>query len=244
MERTLIRNYIYSGNYSAAEKICTKLSDDELEEILCSLLSESLNLCIFSFVQYMVEKTASSFWLKISYGMILCDFVFVEGMHSVGLHQARSELLKERSIGNLMDLLAFADGPESLISKDELEKTIQEIKCSEPIFDGHIYTGIDRKFDDELFGFLYQGFYEQTEKMLAGKSESEQKTQLLTSADTYESFVIYDFIRYMINKTKNIFWHKTAIEVLYLLKDKYPTIEGFENIIKYHINFLYGKNKS
>ena len=64
MNATVIKNYIYSGNYSEAEKLSLQIPEQELEKVLCFLSSGTLNISIFSFVRYMVEKASSAFWHK------------------------------------------------------------------------------------------------------------------------------------------------------------------------------------
>ncbi len=234
MKKKLLQN-IYNGNYLEAEAICLQSSKCDIEKFLYEISSETQNLSLFSFVQYMVEKTNGSFWVNVSYSLIFGYFIYVEGILSIGLHNAREDLFKEHSLNKLSNLLLFANGPESIISTDELKKIIKEIKTYEPNFDDKLYSGFDIDFDDTVYNFIFKGFYGKAEEIIRSMSILEQKSKFICLVGKYESFVVYDFIRYMIKKTKEKYLHEVAIDVLNILKDQYPSMEGFQNLVNYHL---------
>ena len=112
-------NFIKSGKYDDATKICSMYTFNELKDFLLKTAYDTSDFSLYSFASYMFTKTDKTEWLETALSLVIGPFSFVDGVYSIGLFHARQLLTKEYSIQNLEMLLFFHNIPEKLINQDE-----------------------------------------------------------------------------------------------------------------------------
>lgn len=123
---------LVQGKYQNIERVYENIDDDIIKNILLEAAYEMESLCVYSFVQYMVNKTKKISWLELAIDILLGPLCFMEGAYSVALFHSRELLLVNRSVENLERLLFFYDIPEKLVPIEEAKMIAEEILMKEP----------------------------------------------------------------------------------------------------------------
>lgn len=127
-----IKKYILEGNYHSAADICEKLEPSDAKDAVFKLAYDTENICVYSFIQYMIFKTDSSVWIELAIDVMIHVFSHIEGAYSAALFHARELLKLEYNAANLETLLFFYDIPDRLIEQSEAESTARELLKLDP----------------------------------------------------------------------------------------------------------------
>lgn len=131
MEKRITMNLL-NGKYSEVEKICKNIDIIMIRDIMLNIAYDTENICVYSFIQYMIKKTGDKNWISLAKDLMLNSFCHVEGAYSVALFHARELLELERNVENLESLLFFYNMPEKLLGEDEAQYLAKEILKLEP----------------------------------------------------------------------------------------------------------------
>lgn len=123
---------LLQGNYKEAERKCKNMDVNSIRDMVMTIAYGTENICVYSFIQYMIEKTRKVSWMELAIDVMINPLCFVEGAYSVALFHARELLLIEKTIENLERILFFYNIPEKLVDKEEAQCIAQEILKLEP----------------------------------------------------------------------------------------------------------------
>lgn len=123
---------LLQGKYKEAEEICKNMEEANIKDVLITIAYDTENICVYSFVHYMIKITGKVCWIKLAIDIMLNPLCFVEGAYSVALFHARQLLFVNRSVENLERILFFYNIPEKLLDKEEAQLIAEEILKMEP----------------------------------------------------------------------------------------------------------------
>ena len=127
-----IEDYIFLGKYKEAASMCDHLDSRNIIDVFLRIAFESENISIFTFAQYMFEKTDEECWSELMIEIMIHPLCFVEGAYSVALFYARKAIEKEKNARNLERILFFYEVPEKLVSYEEACAISKELLQIEP----------------------------------------------------------------------------------------------------------------
>lgn len=127
-----LENSLLQGKYDVAEHICKNIDEEKIQNILLRIAYDTEGIYVFSFVQYMINKTQKTSWIELALDLMIHPLCYIEGAYSVALFYARELLSIERSIGNLELILFFYNIPEKLVDKKEALLIAEELLKLEP----------------------------------------------------------------------------------------------------------------
>lgn len=127
-----IKLFLMQGRYKEVEAICENMEMKNIRDMMMTIAYETENICIYSFVYYMIQKKKNDDWIKIAIDIMLNPLCFVEGAYCVALFHARELLNEKKNIENLERMLFFYKIPEKLISMEEAFSIAEEILDIEP----------------------------------------------------------------------------------------------------------------
>lgn len=123
---------LLQGKYVDAEKICEKMDIKDAGNMIMNIAYDTENICVYSFVQYMIWKTERIEWMELAIDIMINPFCFLEGAYSVALFYLREVLRIKKNIENLERILFFYHIPEKLVGIEEAKKIAEEILKIEP----------------------------------------------------------------------------------------------------------------
>ncbi len=88
---------LLQGKYKEAEETCKTMDVNSIRDMVMTVAYDTENICIYSFIQYMIEKTRKASWIELAIDVMLNPLCFVEGAYSVALFHARELLLIEKN---------------------------------------------------------------------------------------------------------------------------------------------------
>lgn len=135
-----IKTNLLQGRYREAEKKCENMDIKNIRDTIMTIAYDTESICIYSFIQYMIEKTGKVYWMELAIDVMLNPLCFVEGAYSVALFYARELLLIDKTVKNLERVIFFYHIPEKLVDKAEAQFIAQEILKVEP--DNEVALGI------------------------------------------------------------------------------------------------------
>ena len=100
--------------------------------MIMNIAYDTENICVYSFVQYMIWKTERIEWMELAIDIMINPFCFLEGAYSVALFYLREVLRIKKNIENLERILFFYHIPEKLVGIEEAKKIAEEILKIEP----------------------------------------------------------------------------------------------------------------
>ena len=137
----LERNLIH-GRYREAEESCEYMDVDSIRDRIMMIAYDTENICVYSFIRYMIEKTGKVSWIELAIDVMIHPLCFLEGSYSVALYHARQLLLIEKNVSNLERILFFQNIPEKLIDEEEAQYIAEEILKRES--DNKVALGVIR----------------------------------------------------------------------------------------------------
>lgn len=123
---------LLKGIYKEAEEICKTMDENSIKDMVMTVAYDTENICVYSFIQYMIAKTRKASWIELAIDVMLNPLCFIEGAYSVALFHARELLAIEKSIKNLERILFFYCIPEKLVNEEEAKCISKEILKVEP----------------------------------------------------------------------------------------------------------------
>lgn len=123
---------LLQGKYKEVEETCKTMDVNSIRDMVMTVAYDTENICIYSFIQYMIEKTGKASWIELAIDVMLNPLCFVEGAYSVALFHARELLLIEKNIKNLERIIFFYNIPEKLVDEKEAKCIAKEILKVEP----------------------------------------------------------------------------------------------------------------
>lgn len=123
---------LLQGKYKEAEETFKTMDVNSIRDIVMTVAYDTENICIYSFIQYMIEKTRKASWIELAIDVMLNPLCFVEGAYSVALFHSRELLLIEKNIKNLERIIFFYNIPEKLVDEEEAKCIAKEILKVEP----------------------------------------------------------------------------------------------------------------
>lgn len=123
---------LLQGKYKEVEKMCENMDMSSIRDVIMTVAYDTENICIYSFIRYMIEKTGKASWTELAIDVMLNPLCFMEGAYSVALFHVRELLLIKKTIENLEKVLFFYNIPEKLVDKEEAQYIAQEILKIEP----------------------------------------------------------------------------------------------------------------
>lgn len=123
---------LLQGKFEIAEEKCKIMDDSKIRDIIMMIAYDTENICVYSFIQYMIKKTGKASWIELAIDVMLNPLCFIEGAYSVALFHARELLLIEKSIKNLERIIFFYNIPERLVDEEEVKGIVKEILVVEP----------------------------------------------------------------------------------------------------------------
>lgn len=123
---------LLQGKYKEAEEICKSMAANSIRDMIMTVAYDTENICVYSFIQYMIKKTGETSWMELAIDLMLNPLCFVEGAYSVALFHARELLLIEKNVKNLERIIFFYNIPERLVDEEEAKCISKEILKVEP----------------------------------------------------------------------------------------------------------------
>ncbi len=123
---------LFQGKYEVIEELCKSMDKDSLRDMIMTIAYDTENISVYSFVQYMINKTQKENWIELAIDIMLNPLCFMEGAYSIALFHARELILLEKSIKNLERILFFYNIPEKLVDEEEAKYIANEILKEEP----------------------------------------------------------------------------------------------------------------
>lgn len=131
---------LLQGKYKEAEEICKIMDMNSIRDMVMTVAYDIENICIYSFIRYMIEKTGKASWIELAIDVMLNPLCFIEGAYSVALFHTRELLLIEKNVTNLERIIFFYNIPEKLVDEEEAKCIAREILKVEP--DNEVALGI------------------------------------------------------------------------------------------------------
>ncbi len=126
-----IKNLI-QGKYKETEEICKDMDTGSIRDMLMTIAYDTENICVYSFIQYMINRTGKASWIELAIDIMINPLCFIEGAYSVALFHARELLLIEKNVNNLERIIFFHSIPEKLVDEEEVKYISKEILKIEP----------------------------------------------------------------------------------------------------------------
>lgn len=123
----IIKKNLIQGRYEEVEKILIGMDEMTIRDVFLNIAFETESICVYSFAQYMGNKTKKLSWTELAIEIMIHPLCFIEGAYSVALFHSRELLSINRSIENLERILFFYDVPEKLVEKEEAYNIASEI---------------------------------------------------------------------------------------------------------------------
>lgn len=123
---------ISKGKYSEVEKLCKNMSISDIKDIIMMIAYDTESICVYSFIQYMIQKTEKLEYIELAIDIMLHPFCFLEGAYSIALFHSRELLAITKKIENLERILFFHSIPEKLVDDKEAKYIIKEILKIDP----------------------------------------------------------------------------------------------------------------
>lgn len=131
---------LLQGKYEVAEEICKGMDVNNIRDMIMAIAYDTENICVYSFIQYMIKKTGKASWIELAIDIMLNPLCFIEGAYSVALFHARELLLIEKCVKNLERIIFFYNIPEKLVDEEEVKCIAKEILTVEP--DNELALGV------------------------------------------------------------------------------------------------------
>ncbi len=131
---------LLQGKYKEAEETCKTMDVNSIRDMVMTVAYDTENICIYGFIQYMIEKTRKASWIELAIDVMLNPLCFIEGAYSVALFHARELLLIEKNVNNLERIIFFYNIPEKLVDEEEAKCIAKEILKVEP--DNKVALGV------------------------------------------------------------------------------------------------------
>lgn len=127
-----LKKNLLQGKYREAEEKCRHMNMSNIRDIIMTIAYDTENICVYSFIQYMIRKTEKTDWIELAIDVMLNPLCFVEGAYSVALFHARELLSITKSVEALERILFFYNMPERLVEFEEAQHIAKEILKLEP----------------------------------------------------------------------------------------------------------------
>lgn len=127
-----LKTNLLQGKYKKAEKICEEKNINDIRDMIMTIAYDTENLCVYSFAQYMIQKTKKIEWIEIAIDVMLNPLCFVEGAYSVALFHTRELLKYRKNVEDLEKILFFYNIPEKLVDIEEAQYIVEEILQIDP----------------------------------------------------------------------------------------------------------------
>ena len=122
-----IKINLIHGKYKEIEEYLMNQVDYNVKDLIMTIAYDTENLCVYCFVQYMINKTRKIDWIEIAIDLMLNPFCYIEGAYSIALYYARELMLINRNVENLERVLFFYNIPEKLVDDEEAKNIANEI---------------------------------------------------------------------------------------------------------------------
>ena len=63
--------YLLQGKYIKAEEICKNIDNNSIKDMIMNIAYETENICVYSFTQYMIQRTKKIYWIELAIGLML-----------------------------------------------------------------------------------------------------------------------------------------------------------------------------
>lgn len=123
---------LLQGKYREVEEKCRHMNMTNIRDTIMTIAYDTENICVYSFIQYMIRKTEKISWIELAIDVMLNPLCFVEGAYSVALFHARELLSITKNVENLERILFFYNIPEKLVELEEARHIAKEILKLEP----------------------------------------------------------------------------------------------------------------
>ena len=127
-----LRLNLLQGKYKEVAETCKNMDTESIRDMIMNIAYNTESIYVYSFVQYMINKTTNVSWIKLAIDIMLNPLCFMEGAYSVALFHARELLITEKNVENLERILFFYNIPEKLIEEEEARYIAKEILIMEP----------------------------------------------------------------------------------------------------------------
>lgn len=129
-----LKKFILSGDFEAAKKISSKLSEEELDAELSEISYESESLTCYTFIMSLIVEAETEELHEIAFSMLVISLVHLEGAYYAALYHARRAiaLTNEQDAGYLSNLLFLHSVPDTVVLKEEADKVAKKILVLEP----------------------------------------------------------------------------------------------------------------
>ena len=220
-----LEKLIIDGYYYEAMEYIADFSLDKVFSYLSSFAYEEDSLVAYAFSCFMYEQTGSEEWCDFIVTLSYIELVYIEGMNCVQVYYSRELVRINRSVENMSCLLEANVCPDTcyLIDKSEsllLAEEILKYDPSERVANKYM-KDLERGYEEDCVYHeenfttcLEMGLYEKALGFLEHTDGVGNREFFVEYAKREQSIEIYNFIRYMINKTKSFEWMKTAVDVL------------------------------
>ena len=220
-----LEKLIISGCYHEAMDYVSDLSKEEYYSYLSCFAYEEQNLSAYSFACFMYERTLSEDWCRLIVTLSEADLNCIDGMNCVNVFYTRelvklnrtteylSWLLQSHYCPDTRYLITFSE--KKMIAEEILKYDSSEKFANEYMQDYHNGHFDDVSIENEDFGiYLEMGLYEKALKLIESDNNADINSFCVNHAQKEQSIEIYNFVQYMVNKTKSVQWIRTAIDVL------------------------------
>ena len=240
-----LEQLIINGYYYEAKEYIADFSEDDYFSYLSCFAHDENNLAAYSFACFMYEQTLKEEWCEFIVFLASIDLVYIEGMNYILIYYVRELVRKNRTVENLSVLLELNFYPDTCNLIDESEsrliaKEILESDKSEKVANKYMQELFDKNYEnkeseqEDFVTYLEKGFYEEALDFLENKDSNSNRDFCVEYAKREQSIEIYNFVRYMINKTKSVEWMQVAVDVLTIGLESLEEF-GVNDVASFHI---------
>lgn len=124
-----LTKHIINTDFDKAYEIVRNLSEEELEELMLDIGSRTMNLTVYSFMNYLLQLNETSSFHSVTSLLMAFSLCHMEGAYTISLHHARKAIkLAPQDVTYYEFILFFEGNPYVFLSKEEITATHERIK--------------------------------------------------------------------------------------------------------------------
>ena len=124
-----VTKHVINMDFDEAYEIVRSLSEEELEELMLDIGFKTMNLTVYSFMNYVLQREETSSIHSLISLLMAHPLCHMEGAYTISLYHARKAIeLSPQDVSYYEDILFFEGNPHVYLSKEEITATHNRIK--------------------------------------------------------------------------------------------------------------------
>ncbi len=124
-----VTKHIMNMDFNEAYAIVWNLDEEELEELILDIGTRTMNLTVYSFMNYLLQREEASRFHSVTALLMAFPLCHMEGAYTISLYHARKAIELSPEDASYYEFVLFFEGnPHVYMSKEEIKATHMRIK--------------------------------------------------------------------------------------------------------------------